>query len=226
MYKPKFTFRPNAKGIILHKPIINISTTFDEISKLPSFRSKLLAFYKRFYKLRKFECNDQLYIIKDIPYYTPDINDQDYVAFVKRQFRSISYNTKREAILNLPALSEQELVQRMMNTLVFVFNHTVTKENLFLDKSIRTKDESAKTGIDNEETKIVSTILKLDNEMPNDIKYDFKFRWFKEFTKQMDSIDPKVGPTKNQLEYLTEHYGYRMYYITLMRLNESARLCL
>lgn len=65
-----------------------------------------------------------------------------------------------------------------------------------MDKSIRTKDESAKTGIDNEETKIVSTILKLDNEMPNDIKYDFKFRWFKEFTKQMDSIDPKVGPTK------------------------------
>ena len=62
---------------------------------------------------------------------TPDINDQDYVAFVKRQFRSISYNTKREAILNLPALSEQELEQRMMNTLVFVFNHTVTKENLF-----------------------------------------------------------------------------------------------
>ena len=43
--------------------------------------------------------------------------------------------------------------------------------------------------------------------MPNDIKYDFKFRWFKEFTKQMDSIDPKIGPTKNQLEYLTEHCG-------------------
>ncbi|CAX41183.1 conserved hypothetical protein [Candida dubliniensis CD36] len=226
MYKPKFNFRPNAKGIILNKPVINISTTFDEISKLPSFRSKLLAFYKRFYKLRKFECNEQLYIIKDIPYYTPDINDQDYAAFVKRQFRSISYNTKREAILNLPALSEQELEQRMMNTLVFVFNHTVTAETPYSNNSSMTEDDVAKTGIDNEETKIVSTILKLDNEMPNDIKYDFKFKWFKEFTNQLDSIDPKVGPTKKQLEYLTEHYGYRMYYITLMRLNESTKLCL
>lgn len=226
MFQPKFKFRPNTKGLILTKPVINLPTTFKQIEELPTFKNKLLAYYERFYKLRRFECNPTLYTTKDIPYNTPDLNYQDYVALLKRNFKNISYNTKREVILNLPPLTEEELEERLKNTLVFVFNHTVAKDNPQSDDPIYTIEDLEKTSIDNEETKIISTILRLDNEFPSEIKYDYKLKWFIELNKQLDSVDWEKGPTKKQIKYPLEYMGYKQYLITLMRLNESLKLCL
>ncbi|KAI5963124.1 uncharacterized protein KGF55_002916 [Candida pseudojiufengensis] len=239
----KFTLRSNGKGLLFHKPTINLQTTQQQIKSLPNFKSKLLAYYKRFYKLRNFECSPSLFKVDNSPYHTPTITSDEYVTLLKRQFQRGDFNLKRKKFLGLPPITEDELInERLLNTLCFIFNHTTAAPNPKLDKLIVTEQDEIESSVDTLESKVVSTILRMDYDCPNFIKYDFKFDWVKQIDAWLDNNrneekEPLADMEKeNQkskkgkksgkqgpigLDYLK----YKQYYTTLMRMNESLKTC-
>ncbi|EMG50197.1 hypothetical protein SBY92_003668 [Candida maltosa Xu316] len=226
MNQIKFSLRPNTKGIILHKPVIDLHACQTQIRQLPTARLRRLAYFKRFYKLRKFEPNPIFYSATDVPYYTPELDQTDYVQLLKRSFTAMNYNVKRQAILNLPPLSEEELEERMMNTLAFVFNHTVAENNPHANDPIYTEDDLHQTSIDTMESKIVGIMLRMDNEMPSEIKFDPEFKWLKDLDNHVANVDWEKSRIPKSKNSPWEYIGYKQYFITLMRLNESLKLCL
>ncbi|RCK57495.1 hypothetical protein Cantr_06755 [Candida viswanathii] len=221
MYKPKFQFKPNTKSLVITKPVIDIAASFNRLTDYqPSDQSSLLS------TSGSTNYAASIYTIKDNPYLTPELDYRDYVALLRRNFKNISYNTKREVILGEPPLTEQELEERLKNTLAFVFNHTVAAANPHANDPVYTSDDLDKISTDNDETKIVGTILRLDNEFPPELKYDFKFKWITELNRQLDAVDWEKGPMAKDFTYPLEYIGYKLYLITLMRLNESLKTCL
>ncbi|KAI5959218.1 hypothetical protein KGF57_002156 [Candida theae] len=221
----RYALRQHQKGLIFNVPAFNIDSTITQIKQLPNFKSKLRALYKRFYKLRNFECTPNLFKVDDNPYTTPDITSDDYVALVKRNFRNVDYNLKRKKFLELPPLSDDELEQRTIATLTFVFNHTVAAENPHAEDNVSTIEDEVRASIDTTESRVISTLLRMDLDCPWKIKYDYKFQWLDQLRQlQNDNTNKKKSKTHDSetLLYIT----YKQYLTTLMRLNESLGLCL
>ncbi|KAI5968075.1 hypothetical protein CANMA_002577 [Candida margitis] len=218
----KYALRQAQRGLIFNTPQVSIESTIEQVTQLPNFKSRLRALYKRFYKLRKFECTPILFRVDDNPYVTPDITSEDYVALVKRNFKYVDYNIKRQKLLGkLPPLSEDQLEQRLFATLAFVFNHTVATANPHAEELITTNIVEKKSSIDTIESQVISTLLRMDHDCPWQIKYDYKFQWL---DQQEGGNRPKKKKRNDneKLPYLT----YKQYLTTLMRLNESLGLCL
>ena len=219
----KYTLRQNQRGIIFNVPIINIESSIRHIKQLPNFKSKLLAVYKRFYKLRKFECTPSLFKVDDNPYLVPDITSGDYVALVKRNFKNIDYNLKRKVFLGLPPLSEDELEKRLFATLTFVFKHTVAAENPHSEDPIATVEDEKRVSIDTIESGVISPLLRMDYDCPWQIKYDYNFQWLDRLNQEQDN--PR-GKKKKNVNEILPYITYKQYMMTVMRLNESLGLCL
>lgn len=223
MSSPRFGLRQHSKSLGLSQPIINILHSISEISKLPTFKSKLRGYYKRFYKLRNFECTPRLFQHEDFTQTRDEVTPIEYIALIRRTFRKVDYNLKREKFLSLPPLDDAELEKRIQNTLAFVFNHTVELQNPHADELVVTKKDEERTAFDTMESKILSTILKMDMIAPANIKYDFKFAW-------LDDLNEKAKLArkgkKDPFTYKDEFpINYKMYLTTLMRMNESLQLC-
>ncbi|KAI3402472.2 hypothetical protein KGF56_004713 [Candida oxycetoniae] len=220
MNHAKFKLRQNSRGLIFNKRQVDIVSSIASITQLKSFKSKLLAYYKRFYKLRDFECSQRLYRSQEHPYDKVEISKDDYVNLLKRQFRNVSYNVKRRKFLELPPLSEKEQEQRLANTLAFVFNHTVEKSNSDNnpDEVVVNIEDEERISLDTIESKIISTILRMDKDCPLEIKHDYKFVWLDKLNKriQCNQLD------KNDIIY----FNQKSYLTTLMRFNESIKLSL
>ncbi|KAI5956904.1 hypothetical protein KGF54_000523 [Candida jiufengensis] len=235
MNHTKFTLRKNTKGLIFHTPTINLSTTQEQITALPNFKSQLKAYYKRFYKLRNFECTSSLYKVEGSPYHTPTITSDDYVTLLKRQFKHSNYNLKREKILHLPPLSNDEIVSRISNTLAFVFNHTTSTKNPQMEKYILSEQDEIDASIDTTESRVISTILRMDYDCPPLIKYDYKFNWIDEINSILAEYEDNTAvekgdgqkgkKLKNQKSIPLELLTYKQYHTTLMRMDESLKLC-
>lgn len=220
----KYVLRQNQRGLIFNFPQFNIKSTIEQIQQLPDSKSRLRALYKRFYKLRQFECTPKLHKVDDNPYLIPDITIDDYVALIKRNFRNVDYNLKRQKFLKLPPLCEDQLEQRLFATLTFVFNHTVAKRNFHAEEAIATVEDEKRASIDTTESQIISTLLRMDHDCPWQIKYDYKFQWLDQLDKLQSDKNAKKG--KNNGNEVLAYLTYKQFLTTVMRLNESLGLCL
>ncbi|CAK9440015.1 uncharacterized protein LODBEIA_P41150 [Lodderomyces beijingensis] len=234
MSSVKFKLKQHSRALLFTQPVIDLAQTQQSIKSLPNFKSKLRAYYKRFYKLRKFEIPRHLRSTSDIPNQETDLDSYAYVAFVRRQFQHHSYNTKRQKFLNLEPLDDSQLEERMANTLAFVFNHSVGSTSDFSDELVVTVEDEIKSRVDTVETGILATLMRMDYDAPAEIKYDFQFRWVDEYRKKMSPQGTGLQ-IQNRIQIKTKNEGvlddytlikYFMHGETVMRLNESMKLCL
>ena len=185
------------------------------LNELSSKKSKFLSLYKKFYKLR--------HMIDSKPY-----NKEIYHKIIRRKFTMEDFNLKRDILLEeSDRLSELQLFERMINTLAFVRNSTVylpskSKEKLaffFEDLKIPQRIEKL----------IMLTLLKMDQQKPNTIKYDRKYEWIPQINNKLSqlSTNPDAKEYKSIFRGIDANLiGFRDYELNLMRLNECYRLCL
>ncbi|KAG2733197.1 hypothetical protein G9P44_004187 [Scheffersomyces stipitis] len=216
----KFTARRS--GVILHHPIVS-SDIRSQIDQIPVFRNKLLALYRRFYRLR------------NMIYTGHSSAPIAYHTILRRDFERIDFNVRRNAVLGKEIenhhLSEAELLTRMINTVMFVFNSTVSTRNADEEEpEVLFFQDIKKTVSHTMESSIVSTILRMDSQKPDSIKYDFKYAWIEPFDQFMEGFDEYFEKHPSSKRYGSKYpmnwIGFRQYETTLMRLNESLGLCL
>ncbi|KAK6458102.1 uncharacterized protein RJT20DRAFT_28959 [Scheffersomyces xylosifermentans] len=219
----KFLLHKNV--LILNKPLINLNIRH-QLDDIPDFRKKLLALYKQFYKLRNTIHNGHR------------LGPVSYHTILRRNFQHIPFNARRIAILlssdisgeTIDILSESELIERMINTLMFVFNSTVrSTTDADIEPAVFFEDIK-KTKADTFENSIISTIIRMDGQKPDEIKYDFKYSWVKPFDESIAKYDQHFidhpQSKKFKSKYPMTYIGFRQYETTLMRLNENLKLCL
>mmetsp|Transcript_3829 Transcript_3829/g.4254 ORF Transcript_3829/g.4254 Transcript_3829/m.4254 type:complete len:214 (-) Transcript_3829:6-647(-) len=189
--------------------------SFEELNKLSSKRSKFLSLYKRFYRLRNMIDSKQY-------------NKEIYLTMIRRKFTMEDFNLRRSILLDdVDNLSEIHLFERIMNTLAFVHNSTVylpseRKEApvlFFQDLKVPQRMEKL----------IILTLLRMDQQKPDFIKYDRKYEWIPKINKKLSQIsnDPDVKEYKSAFKDVDANIiGFRDYDLNLMRLNECYRLCL
>ena len=234
MISAKYTIRNDVPGIILHKPLINLQTTHHQISQLPNFKSKLRAYYKRFYKLRKFQYGRvSLYGTTFNPPGHEYVGDE-YHTLLRRKFSNENYNLRREVFLGMKQeLREDELEERLMNTLAFVFNATVDagkSEGSGGDDVVVFEKGLVSETNETMECKIINSMIKIDLTLPNEIKYDYKYQWVEQLQQQLKIMEEKKDSlTKKQIKKFQipiEFIGYKTFNINLLKLNENLKLCL
>ncbi|KAK6463917.1 hypothetical protein DFJ63DRAFT_56411 [Scheffersomyces coipomensis] len=221
---PLTKFTLNNNKLILHKAILNPNFS-SNIQQLPNFRTKLLACYKQLYRLRN--------VIDEGSYRSKF----PYENMIRRNFERISFNTRRQAVLGhinqdseVTVLTENEIIERLMNTVVFVFNSTVQRQNEFADMEIQYYEDLKKSNTDTLEKNIVNTVIRMDGQKPNSIKYDFKYNWIRDYTNNIQDhiklIEAKPNQKKYEGSFELDYIGFRNYEFMIMSLNENMKLCL
>lgn len=205
----KYSFKSGK--LILKKPVINI-LSLETLDQLPNDKSRYLKLYKSFYKLRHL-------IDKE---YKHDIR---YQTLVKRYFKHQQFNKRRIMILgDVPELTQNELLSRMIKTLAFVFNSTVAMDDetkpIYFFEDLNEPERVEKS--------ILQTILEMDYQKPNSIKYDFQYIWVKELNDALDKLpsDPTVKEYRSIMKDKMDYIGFQQYEKKLMILNENYNLCL
>lgn len=182
--------------LILNRPVISLDVLKNDIRNQHDPKRQLLRIYKDFYKLRN---------LVSYP--------STYQALLRRTFKYSDFNEKRRIFLSLPPITHDELLSRMVNTLVFVFNSTVSRP----DHTALTFDD-----IQRERTEfgVVKTILYMDKQNP--MKYDFKYNWLDDLEQDIKKSEA-IERGKHSLKL--DRIGYKQYIETLMRLNETLGMC-
>lgn len=208
------SIRGNA--LIANRPIVSV-LSLKELEQIPSNRSKYLCLYKRFYKLRD--------MIGEKSYH-PKI----YCSLLRLRFSREDLNKRRECFLGLQdKLSEKEIYERLINTLAFVFNSTLYPEQWERrDPSPPLYFEDTKMPLAIE-SQVVLTILRMESQKPDKIKYDRHYQWVSTLNDALNDISDTLG--KKRLGSLfkevdANYIGFRDYEETLMLLNETYKLCL
>lgn len=189
----------------------------NEVHNIPSMKRKLLCIYKEFYKLRN--------VIDNKKYY-----QNTYKTLLRRNFTNASFINRRDVVMpDLPPLSEDELIIRLVNTLAFVFNSTVKSSKEA--KPILFFQDIKENNTDTLEKAVVFTMLQMDSQKPKEIKYDFKYNWIKQLEEDILKYDNLVakGSTKSSKIKHTiplDYIGFKQYEENIMRLNETLGLCL
>lgn len=212
----------SSSSITLNKAVSSIPT-LEDLHQLKSSKSILRCMYKKFYRLR------------DIIHEDTDIRLQ-YCNILRRKFNFENFNHRRNILLNIDSnhpiqsIDPNEFHQRLINTYAFVFNSTVQIDGPIIhkDQVIRQEDleKSERKRI---ESSIILTILKLNHQMPNEIKLDFTFKWIDKINKVVQIINGPLSKKEHRklADLIDPNYiGYRDLEISTMRLNESLKLCL
>lgn len=203
---------PVGPRILLAKPLTSHITSL-YLSGLPS-KVMWRAAYKRLFKLR--------YLVD---------SKQQYAVVLRRRFEHGNFNLRREIILpsdseDIAPLTQLQAAVRLANTYAFVFNATcnatdemneVTDYDLF--------KEASQQRI---ETSILNTILRMDKQAPNVVKYDRKYDWVartRQFYDEFHLRDPKKRISKGDQD-LAALMGYLQYEHSIMMLNEKLQLML
>ncbi|ODV78116.1 uncharacterized protein CANTADRAFT_54913 [Suhomyces tanzawaensis NRRL Y-17324] len=186
-----------------------------------SFRRQLLMFYKHFYKLRNLVGRGNA------------ISTNKYQNILRRSFRNVSFFTRREILLKgetTSELTEDDMSKRLSNTLVFIFNATVKKTDEFDNDEILFYEDIQRTNTDTTESKILSTILEMEYQKPDEIKYDFNYEWIGKLNKELLRYDEFMERSKTGKGFKSKvpmnYIGFKQYETTLMRFNEYHNLCL
>lgn len=201
------------KDIIVKYQVSSLAN-LETLNELSSSKSKFLSLYKKFYKLRN--------MIDSKPY-----NKETYQNIIRRKFVMEDFNLKRNILLEgSEKLSELQLFERMINTLAFVHNSTVylpseRNEPAFFFQELKIPQRMEKL--------IILTLLKMDQQKPNAIKYDRNYEWIPQINNKLGQLseDPDAKEYKSIFKNIDANLvGFRDYELNLMRLNECYRLCL
>lgn len=193
---------------------VNSSIDLQYLKTLKTDRTRLLALYKRFYRLRHIIDNNFQHTLR-------------YQELIKWRFSREDFGLRREKVLEK---SEDELGSdgiwiRLLNTLDFAHNSTVILPENISEKPVHFYQD-LKTP-ERMERQMVRTILEMHHQKPNDIKYDYKYNWYVEIKRQYDQLP--ASPTKKELNRILpnpSYIGFRDYELNLMILNEMYNLCL
>lgn len=203
-------------ALILKIPIVSM-LSLKELEQIPSSKSKYLCLYKRFYRLRN--------MVGQKSYHS-----KIYCSLLRLRFSREDFNKRRECFVGLQdKLSEKEIYERLINTVAFVFNSTLYPEQLEQkDPSPPFYYQDTKMPLPIE-GQIVSTILRMENQKPDKIKYDRHYQWVTTLNLALSDISDTLG--KKSLSRLfkevdANYIGFRDYEETLMLLNETYKLCL
>lgn len=187
----------------------------DGLNVVSSKKLKLLALYKRFYKLRN--------MIDAKPH-----SKETYQCLVRRKFTMEDFAQKRGMLLDdCDKLTETQVFERMINTLAFVHNSTVylpsdrQAEPVFFFRDLQKPQRVEKL--------VLLTMLKMDEQKPPMIKYDRKYEWITNLNHLLSSLseNPDTKEYKSTFKEIDANLiGFRDYELNLMRLNECYSLCL
>lgn len=201
------------KAVVTKQSVIvsrSYTVTYESIAHL-THRRQLLVLYARFYRLRLYRSHPHDY--------------RNYVSYLHRKFRHEHFEIKRQRLLGslIPPLDPSELVQRLVNTLAFVQNASVQRE----------PDQEFTM-----ESQILHTVLRMEHEMPSEVKYDHSLNWLADLETLVLQVAPRLAAglgkpssamIKSKLgksDSLMAQLGYRDYIQNVMKLNESHKLCL
>lgn len=181
-------------------------------------RSQVMNLYKRFFRLRN---------MVDSKIYHRDT----YQRIIRRRFTRDDFQVRRKVVLGAEQpLTSTEYGNRILNTLAFVFNSTVEPD----DETSSTSKKPALYFKDLErpqrfEKRIFQTIMRMDQQKPDSLKYDRHYSWFREVEEAYKNI-PDQPSTKAYRSYFLNFdpslIGFRDYELTVMLLNEQLGLCL
>lgn len=149
-------------------------------------------------------------------------NINRYQELIRWRFQRDDFNNKRKVVLGKSdVLDNQQLFQRLLNTLTFVYNSTVALDaNRPPLQHYHELKESQPL-----EKQMVLTILKMHYKLPAEIKYDSNYHWFNQYKSQL-LLFPAI-PTKKQLQKTNPYnVGYIDYVMSVMIVNEQYQLCL
>lgn len=179
-------------------------------------RSLLLTTYKHFFRLR--------HLVLDEHY-----QQEEYLRLLRRRYVRGDFNLRRKKVLGIEkALSNAELARRLSHTYTFVFNATCNVKDEPLP--VQTYEDAKKANEPLLETQILSTIVKMELQTPNHIKFDLEYRWLdrareRETELALGNIDKKRAKDLNRSREVVD-IGFADYERAVMALNESLDLCL
>ena len=176
---------------------------------------KLVALYKRFYRLRLFRNNKYDRI--------------NYTAALRRRFTTHRIELRRDIFLKEsknPLLFSQ-IIERAVNTLAFVQNASLYRPSE-PEENLGDSDRQIPT----QESKLLSTILRVEAGMPLEVVSDFTYRWMDKIVNIDDDIESSAENRSSykkkfaQKDEIMHYLGYRDYFTNLERINERHRLSL
>lgn len=177
-------------------------------------RQQLLAAYKRLFRLRHF---------------ITDARDHaSYHNLLRRRFARQNFTRRRDALLGpIEPVSALQWARRLANTCLFVFNATcdlptlVTEVHFWLDLQQALQQR--------QERQILQTMLTMERQAPDRIKYDHTYSWVEEVLQFYAEAGTELPKKEiNRLANLKKAHwvGFLQYERNLMALNESLGLCL
>lgn len=213
--------RTTLRGIVLSASVYKMQPK-EYFSALPLDRIRMLALYKRFYRLRNFMGDKEW-------------KTDHYCQILRRRFSREDFNTRRAKVLlsagdteEVEPLTVEQITDRIINTLAFVHNSTVHLPTE-LDHQKPTYFEDLKQP-QRIETQVVATIIELDQHLPNRLKNDLTYQWITHTTAYLNglcvesTLPQKVRDTSHGMP--GTNIGYRANEIVVMGLNETMQLCL
>lgn len=210
--KTKFQIASTGPLLTLLKPANQSFTLGANINQ----QALLKCYYKRLFRLR--------HLILDAPY-----EQETYKRLIRRRVQFVDFNKRRSAITKIyEPLSHQQLIERLENTYTFLFNATC---NVADDPpAIYLYEDMKETQAPRLETSILSTILEMDRQYPEELLFDFNFDWFhraEEVERELSSgtLGAKQGKSLAKSKKL-DLIGFADYERTLMALNETFKFCL
>lgn len=151
-----------------------------------------------------------------------------YCALLRRKFTFIDFNVRRNKVLGLPPLTHSDMAVRLTNTVAFVFNSTCH----VLDERgpVNFYDDFVRETKPRLELLVLSTILAMDHQAPNTVKYDYSYKWIDDMVRfYSEAGQPELSrKDANRLHNTGKAslLGFLQYEQCVMGLNESMLLCL
>lgn len=210
--KTNFLILPIGPLLSLLKPISsNIGASYPKASKQQILRYS----YKRFFRLR--------HLVLDAPY-----QQELYSSLLKRRFKFVDFDKRRKSVLDSDChLTDEDIFERLKNTYAFLFNATCNVSDR--PSEVMKYEDLKEAQTARVETRILSTIIEMEQQYTQELKYDFNYKWMEnakkiEATISKTKIEPKKAkkiPTQDLLLI-----GFADYERSIMSLNESFNLCL
>lgn len=178
-------------------------------------KSMYLAAYRQLFRLRHLVGSDR--------------NLSTYQNVIRRKFQKIDFQKRRTQVLGIEQpLTNEQLAQRLANTIAFVFNSTCNKTDDI--PPVQYYEDVKKASEPRIETSVVLTILLMDHQAPNEIKYDFSYKWVGDVKAFYGHLhEGKLNRKELNRLFNTgraSHLGFLQYEESLMALNECLSLCL
>lgn len=196
----------------------NAATSIPSVQYLKSLPgpSMYLAAYRRMFRLRRLVGRTETAV-------------SNYQNVLRRRFTKIDFNVRRSKVLGIDLpLSQDEMAQRLANTIAFIFNSTCNISDTIPE--VHFFQDLKKASETNMETSVVATILLMEHQKPPAVKYDFSYKWVDD-TRQFYQLLEKNKGSKKEINRLyntgkASYMGFLQYEMSVMGLNQTHNLLL